>query len=420
MAEQAIIVEADRLKDEGNKLLAQALYDRAIQKYTEAINLRPSAIYFSNRAQAYIKQESYGLAIADANKAIELDPRYVKAYYRRGSANFALGKHKLARTDFKAVLTICPNDQDGVKKLHLCEKMIKAEAFSLAIECNYEAVAPNFAYETIEVEASYTGPRIPDDGVITPAFVLEMMEWLKGQNKLHRRYTIQILGRISEVMENSPSLLSIQLPMQSSYHPESGEKDQQPHVTVCGDTHGQFYDLCNIFSVGGHPSPTNPFLFNGDYVDRGSFSVEVALTLFAWKLTHPNCIYLLRGNHETKNMNQLYGFDAEVKHKYDPTVMKMFAHIFNNLPLAAVIQNTVFVAHGGISTKNNGEVPLDEIRAIKRNREPPESGLMSELLWSGTPSPLSLSSLLIPCGDRSARWYGQDTLQARGGVFVRQ
>ena len=78
-------------------------------------------------------------------------------------------------------------------------------------------------------------------------------------------------------------------------------------ITVCGDTHGQFYDLLNIFKLNGNPSDENPYLFNGDFVDRGSFSVEVILTLMAWKVCNPKCMHLTRGNHEAKNMNKLYG-----------------------------------------------------------------------------------------------------------------
>jgi hypothetical protein len=69
----------------------------------------------------------------------------------------------------------------------------------------------------------------------------------------------------------------------------------------------QFYDVCNIFQLNGMPSETNPYLFNGDFVDRGSFSIEVIMLFFSLKLLYPKSFHLLRGNHETLNMNAIYG-----------------------------------------------------------------------------------------------------------------
>lgn len=63
--------------------------------------------------------------------------------------------------------------------------------------------------------------------------------------------------------------------------------DELEEITVCGDVHGQYYDLLNLFSLNGNPSEENPYLFNGDFIDRGSFSVEVVLTMIAWKVCYP-------------------------------------------------------------------------------------------------------------------------------------
>ena len=198
-----------------------------------------------------------------------------------------------------------------------------------------------------------------------------MLERFKAQKSIHKKYMMQLLIAAAKYQSKQSTLLRIALPTKSS------------HITVCGDTHGQFYDLCNIFETGGMPSPTNPYLFNGDFVDRGSFSLEVVVTLLAFKLAMPDGLFMLRGNHETKGMNKIYGFEGEVKHKFDDNVMSLFTEVFHWLPLAAVIQDTVFVVHGGLSTANDGMVSLDDINKVQRNREPPESGLMSDLLWSG-------------------------------------
>jgi len=151
-------------------------------------------------------------------------------------------------------------------------------------------------------------------------------------------------------------------------------------ISVCGDVHGQFYDLLNIFEINGLPSESNPYLFNGDFVDRGSFSVEVILTLFVWKLLYPNHMHLTRGNHESRNLNQIYGFQDEVTAKIDKHAFELFSEAFNWLPLAMVISNRILVLHGGLFSEDG--VTLADLRKINRNQRPPDAGLMCEMLWS--------------------------------------
>lgn len=110
------------------------------------------------------------------------------------------------------------------------------------------------------VDPSYDGPRLPEDLTQTkPDFIVALMDRFKRGKLLHRKFVIQILLKLKEMLCALPSLLRISLPAD----------DPDAHFTVCGDTHGQFYDVCNIFSLNGLPSETNPYLFNGDFVDRG-------------------------------------------------------------------------------------------------------------------------------------------------------
>jgi serine/threonine-protein phosphatase 5 len=67
-------------------------------------------------------------------------------------------------------------------------------------------------------------------------------------------------------------------------------------IHVVGDVHGQYMDVVALFEAFGNPSAQNPYLFNGDFVDRGSMGVEVLIALFAWKLADPRSLYLNRGN----------------------------------------------------------------------------------------------------------------------------
>lgn len=136
--------------------------------------------------------------------------------------------------------------------------------------------------------------------------------------------------------------------------------------------HGQFYDLLNIFKTNGFPSNTQAYLFNGDFVDRGSFSVEIILTLLAYACVYPDCMYLSRGNHEADDMNRMYGFEGEMKHKYSEQFFKAFSELFCYIPLCNVVENRVFVVHGGLFHRD--DVTLEEISKIDRVRQPPSEG----------------------------------------------
>ena len=100
------------------------------------------------------------------------------------------------------------------------------------------------------------------------------MEHFKNQKLIHKRYVARLLISCKRYFESLSSLMEISIPS------ESPSDDTPPRVTVCGDTHGQYYDVLNIFDMNGYPSSKNPYLFNGDFVDRGSFSVECVSICF--------------------------------------------------------------------------------------------------------------------------------------------
>ena len=118
----------------------------------------------------------------------------------------------------------------------------------------------------------------------------------------------------------------------------------------------------------------------GDFVDRGFNSVETFLFLLALKVRWPDRVTLLRGNHESRQVTQVYGFYDECLRKYGSVnVWRTCTELFDYLPLCAVVEQRVFCVHGGLSPALS---TLDQIRCIDRRQEIPAEGAMADLLWS--------------------------------------
>ncbi|KAF1821788.1 Metallo-dependent phosphatase [Dissoconium aciculare CBS 342.82] len=160
---------------------------------------------------------------------------------------------------------------------------------------------------------------------------------------------------------------------------ESNVVHIQAPVTVVGDIHGQFFDMIEIFKIGGHCPDTN-YLFLGDYVDRGLFSIETISLLVCLKLRYPERVHLIRGNHESRGVTQSYGFYTECSRKYgNAAVWHHFTDMFDYLSLSCVIDDKIFCVHGGLSPSIHS---IDQIKIIDRFREIPHEGPMADLVWS--------------------------------------
>ncbi|TFK73939.1 protein phosphatase 5 [Pluteus cervinus] len=408
--------EAANLKAEANKIFGGRDFPAAIRLYSQAIEKNPKeSTIWCNRAFARMRLEEFGYAVDDLTRAIEIDPKYVKAYYRRvpvpvvlpsayrlysrflsrAKCYMQMMKPQDAVTDFKTVLVLEPNNDTVKGELAATRKYIRMKDFEKAIGRDEQDAVIRcraiIADGGCDPEKSYTGPKLEyEDGKfsITAEFIQGMIQWFKDGKTLPKRYVWEIvLGAFDHFIQEE-SMVQVNL-------------EEGMTCDVIGDVHGQFYDLLHLYSLTGPPTDKHLLLMNGDLVDRGSWSIEVILTAFAYKWLYPRSMYINRGNHEANDMNRSYGFEGEAKHKHGEQTFKLFSHVFTAIPLATLLSATkapseseakksilspegfkrYFVVHGGLFSTD--DVTLDDIRNIDRvGRQPTDKGLMCELLWT--------------------------------------
>ena len=183
-------------------------------------------------------------------------------------------------------------------------------------------------------------------------------------------------------------------------------------VVVVGDLHGQLHDLLFVLKERGMPSDKVKYVFNGDLVDRGNHGCEIALLLCALKLASPRCVFINRGNHEEAFINIYSGFEEECLQKYDHKVFQMFQSCFDWLPYACVVNESVFVIHGGPPCDEGATV--DEVRTLPRGAESARVSVdkrrvewYKELVWSD-PHPEATFIGSVPSHRGAGVLWGKD------------
>lgn len=150
---------------------------------------------------------------------------------------------------------------------------------------------------------------------------------------------------------------------------------------IVGDLHGNLHDLIRIFILFGLP-PNTKYVFLGDYVDRGEYSLEVVTLLFALYIMDPYSIVLLRGNHEFRNVNCNYGFKKQILDEYESeNLWEAFNNAFEYLPILCTINTRIICLHGGISEKcMDSEVYFSLKNGFKFT--PKAESMIEDIVWS--------------------------------------
>lgn len=299
------------------------------------------------------------------------------------------------------------------------------------------------------------------------AIVVNMEENKSGENK-YSAYSIDTTMRTSNKLAYAPpahdSLLHHQflnvllqprnylnLPEDAKFHFRSDQIvalcdqaqpiiESQPMVLrlrapikLFGDVHGQYSDLMRFFDLYGTPYEGGQdgdiesfdYLFLGDFVDRGSHSLETICLLLALKIKYPEQIHLIRGNHEDRWINNGFGFSEECAIRLgedpneDDSVFNRLNTLFDYLPLAAVVEDKIICLHGGIGSSlnyveeiENLERPLEVVHEVST----PEQQLVVDILWSDptdsdTEFGILPNTIRDPGGTGNIVKYGPDRVQ---------
>lgn len=175
----------------------------------------------------------------------------------------------------------------------------------------------------------------------------------------------QVCQQLKKLIGNIPNVVSLRSPL-----------------TIAGDLHGHFWELLEIFRIGGFIPDTN-YLFLGNYIGLGKFSLQTLLLLFCLKLRHPDRLTLLRGSHECRSMARIYGLYGEcLRHYGNTNSWRHLTDVFEYLPLAAVIDESRLCVSSGLSPALDY---VDQMKVLNRFTDPPPKSPLADLLWN-TPS----------------------------------
>ncbi|KAH0573844.1 Serine/threonine-protein phosphatase [Spironucleus salmonicida] len=380
---------AAELKDQGNKYFLSGDYALSQTLYTQALDIEPeSPIILSNRANANFMLGDFLPAEQDALKAVQIDPQYVKGYWRLAEIYSCTTKQQQALEMYRKAHDILPNN----KKIAL--------ALTSAIQVVGRSKAPNLLKGLSDIPvrnlndfikyqnannqlanpytANSTGPESVNEDGRQYRFDIEnnivgLFEELSSGRFLHSQEVFRLIHKAGEVINPLKAV---------------SEFSFNSKLFIIGDIHGSLPDFKQIFNVhiklNEFDKSDDSILILGDYVDRGDFGHQVVLFFAALKIKYPNRVHMIRGNHETPQMNSFFGYQQQIENNYGTKsgVFSFMTQFFANLPLSYIFtdnisKNRFFACHGGPPVKTE-----DFMSCIPEKTIEPSDEVSQQLLWN--------------------------------------
>ncbi|CAL6027859.1 Serine/threonine-protein_phosphatase [Hexamita inflata] len=420
---------AEELKLQGNDRFKAGDYAVAIVQYSQAIDIlqaenKKDSVIYANRSNAHFQLGDFLEARNDAQLAIENDPNYVKGYWRMAEICSCTLKHEEALENYRKAHDLMPKNKMIAEKLINVTNFIKAThepkpkvSFFTALagipsrsfqpaQSNQQA-QPQQQYSNMNNQfanpfgTTGTAPAVVDESgrdfhipeKITEEFTTEsqqieflsrLFNYCAQQKVLHSEQLYKLMTQLGQLLDPIPAIYKAEV--------------SDPKVVFVGDLHGSIQDFIILFtkkcSIEALVQKKTTMVILGDYVDRGPHGHQIFCFLSALKLLCPTKVYLMRGNHETAQMNNFFGYQAQVETYYGTKsgVFPLLCNVFAALPLMLFLHNTVKneyygCFHGGApinSTNNSIEQFLNA--NVQKCLEPSDQ-ISQQLLWSD-PQPM--------------------------------
>ncbi|TBU06046.1 serine/threonine-protein phosphatase [Hamiltosporidium magnivora] len=385
------------IRAKGNNFFKTKQYDKALETYYEGIECdttdfphanKELSILHLNISVTHYLMENFAESSRHALESLKYG-RSNKAIYKLCNSYLKLGRFYQAKMLFETKGREFGEYRDPIKDSEKNFGNSELEySFKGGISNYIENILKNFSltstspfnkfFENIENNTEKTPFLkdepfftifIEDSNILKYSFLNIFVTEIQKGNYVPAKVVVYILRYSYSILFNLDNIVKI-----------SNKENQR--IIVFGDTHGNFIDIVNVLQQLISGNSKDIYLFNGDFVDRGSLSVENILLILVLKMVFPDQVFLNRGNHEFPAINQMMGFYEEIKVKYSLThniIFQSFCEVYKCMPLASILNNSVFVVHGGLPEER---FYINDAQKIFRHTNDSYDKIFEGFMWS--------------------------------------